>query len=68
MISKARVRGILVGNNSNLMEIIYGSKGKEIEVGAPIKKGSKIDLYIGKRESDYDVLTTDSTSTPSPEE
>jgi beta-lactam-binding protein with PASTA domain len=42
--------------------------GKEIEVGAPIKKGSKIDLYIGKRESDYDVLTTDSTSTPSPEE
>lgn len=33
MISKARVRGILVGNNSNLMEIIYGSKGKEIEVG-----------------------------------
>ena len=42
--------------------------GKEIEVGTPIKKGSKIDLYIGKRESDYDVLTTDSTSTTSPEE
>ncbi len=42
--------------------------GKEIEVGTPIKKGSKIDLYIGKRESDYDVLTTDSTSAPSPEE
>ena len=36
--------------------------GKEIEIGVAIKKGSKIDLFIGKRESDYDVLSSDSTA------
>lgn len=41
--------------------------GKEIEVGTSIKKGSKIDLYIGKRESDYDASTIDSASTVDPE-
>ena len=34
--------------------------GKEIEAGVAIKKGSKIDLYIGKSESNYDVLSSDS--------
>jgi len=35
-------------------------KGKEIEVGVAIKKGSKIDLLVGKRESDYSIIKTDS--------
>lgn len=42
--------------------------GKEIEVGASIKKGSKIDLYIGKRESDYEALPTDSLASTGVEE
>lgn len=36
--------------------------GVEIEAGTAIKKGSKIDLFIGKREIEYDVLPTDSNS------
>jgi beta-lactam-binding protein with PASTA domain len=35
--------------------------GKQIETGAPIKKGSKIDLYIGKTESDYQTTGEDTT-------
>lgn len=38
-------------------------KGKEIMVGEPIKKGSKIDLLVGKKESDYIITPTDSTLT-----
>lgn len=53
MISNARVRGILVGNNSNLMEIIYSSKGKEIEVGDMVYTSGDGDtlpsgLFIGR--------------------
>ena len=35
--------------------------GKEIKAGDPIKKGSKIDLYIGKKEIDYSSNDADST-------
>lgn len=42
--------------------------GKEIEVGAAIKKGSKIDIYIGKRESDYEALPADSLASTGVEE
>ena len=42
--------------------------GKEIEVGAAIKKGSKIDLDIGKRESDYEAIPTDSLASTGVEE
>ncbi len=53
MISNARVRGILAGNNSNLMEIIYTSKGKEIEVGDMVYTSGDGDtlppgLFIGR--------------------
>jgi rod shape-determining protein MreC len=53
IISNARVRGILVGNNSNLMEIIYSSKGKEIEVGDMVYTSGDGDtlpsgLFIGR--------------------
>jgi beta-lactam-binding protein with PASTA domain len=42
--------------------------GKEIEVGDAIKKGSKIDLDIGKRESDYEAIPTDSLASTGVEE
>ena len=35
--------------------------GKQIETGMPIKKGSKIDLYIGKTETDYQKTNEDTT-------
>ena len=35
-------------------------KGKEIMAGEPIKKGSKIDLLVGKKESDFVTTPTDS--------
>jgi len=35
--------------------------GKQIETGVPIKKGSKIDLYIGKTEPDYQIAGEDTT-------
>ena len=38
-------------------------EGKEIAPGEVIKKGSKIDLQIGKQESEYVVPTTDSINT-----
>ena len=42
-------------------------KGKEIMVGEAIKKGSKIDLLVGRKENDY--ITTPSDSLPNdPEE
>lgn len=56
MISKARVRGILVGNNSKTMEVIYSSaKGKKVEVGDDVFTSGDGDtlppgLYIGKVE------------------
>lgn len=31
MISKARLRGILAGNNSNLMDVVYFAKGRQVE-------------------------------------
>lgn len=37
-------------------------KGKEIEPGEAIKKGSKIDLAVGKTENDYTAAPTDSTN------
>lgn len=38
-------------------------KGKEIAPGEAIKKGSKIDLSVGKKENDYIPAPTDSTGT-----
>lgn len=37
-------------------------KGKEIQPGEPIKKGSKIDLAVGKKEHDYISVPTDSAA------
>lgn len=37
-------------------------KGKEIQPGEAIKKGSKIDLAVGKKENEYITAPTDSTS------
>jgi len=42
-------------------------EGKEITSGSPIKKGSKIDLVVGKKDSDYTVTTSDSTSNAEPD-
>ena len=41
--------------------------GKEILPGDPIKKGSKIDLMVGKQESDYIALPADSVADADPE-
>ncbi|MES2761687.1 MAG: PASTA domain-containing protein [Bacteroidota bacterium] len=39
-------------------------KGKEIMPGEAIKKGSKIDLTVGKKESDYIAAPSDSIAAP----
>lgn len=41
--------------------------GKEIMPGDVVKKGSKIDLSVGKKE-DYSAMTTDSTTVADPED
>ena len=43
-------------------------KGKEIAPGDAIKKGSKIDLVVGKKENGYSVAPADSASVTEPEE
>lgn len=35
--------------------------GKQIEEGTPIKKGSKIDIYVGKTDPDYQITGEDTT-------
>lgn len=40
-------------------------KGKEIQPGELIKKGSKIDLAVGKKEHEYITTPSDSTTTES---
>ncbi len=42
--------------------------GKEIMPGDAIKKGSKIDLSVGKKEEDYSAMSTDSTAVADPED
>jgi beta-lactam-binding protein with PASTA domain len=42
--------------------------GKEIMPGDAIKKGSKIDLSVGKKEDDYSAMATDSATVADPEE
>jgi beta-lactam-binding protein with PASTA domain len=42
--------------------------GKEIMPGDAIKKGSKIDLSVGKKEEDYSAMSTDSTTVADPED
>ena len=42
--------------------------GKEIIPGAPIKKGSKINLMVGKKENEYTATPFDSTASADPEE
>ena len=37
-------------------------KGKEIAAGEAIKKGSKIDLMVGKKENEYTAAPQDSIS------
>lgn len=37
--------------------------GKEISPGDPIKKGSKIDLAVGKKDNEFNVLPVDTTAT-----
>jgi beta-lactam-binding protein with PASTA domain len=41
--------------------------GKEITAGEPIKKGSKIDLAVGKKEEVYTALTDSTTVVDDPE-
>ena len=43
-------------------------KGKEVVPGDPIKKGSKIDLMVGKMENEYVVAPADSVITTNAEE
>jgi hypothetical protein len=35
--------------------------GKQIETGTPIKKGSKIEIYVGTTDPDYQITGEDST-------
>ena len=42
--------------------------GKEIMPGDAIKKGSKIDLSVGKKEEDYSAMATDSSAGADPED
>lgn len=42
--------------------------GKEIAPGDAIKKGSKIDLSVGKKEDDYSAMATDSATVADPED
>ena len=42
--------------------------GKEIMPGDAIKKGSKIDLSVGKKEEDYSAMATDSSAVAYPED
>ena len=42
--------------------------GKEIVPGAPIKKGSKINLMVGKKENEYVSIPVDTTITDDTEE
>jgi beta-lactam-binding protein with PASTA domain len=42
--------------------------GKEILPGEPIKKGSKINLMVGKKENEYTAAPVDSVITADPEE
>ena len=42
--------------------------GKEIMPGDAIKKGSKIDLSVGKKEEDYSAMATDSSAVADPED
>jgi beta-lactam-binding protein with PASTA domain len=42
--------------------------GKEIMPGDAIKKGSKIDLSVGKKEEDYSAMATDSSAVANPED
>lgn len=42
--------------------------GKEIMPGDAIKKGSKIDLSVGKKEDSYSSVLSDSTNVAAPEE
>ena len=42
--------------------------GKEIKPGDAIKKGSKIDLSVGKKEDSYSSAPSDSTNVTAPEE
>ena len=43
-------------------------EGKEIKPGDAIKKGSKIDLSVGKKEENYSSSPADSTNVATPEE
>lgn len=42
--------------------------GKEIMPGDAIKKGSKIDLSVGKKEEDYSAMAIDSSAVADPED
>jgi beta-lactam-binding protein with PASTA domain len=42
--------------------------GKEIMPGDAIKKGSKIDLSVGKKAEDYSAMATDSSAVADPED
>ena len=53
IISRSRVRGILAGNNSNMMEVNYFSKGKKVETDDLVFTSGDGDtlppgLFIGK--------------------
>lgn len=50
--------------NGCILKQLY--KGKEIKPGDPIKKGSKIDLVAGKRETTFISASSDSSATVDP--
>lgn len=64
--------GLLVGKISEVKGDCKGCvlkqffEGKEIAPGELIKKGSKIDLQVGKQENEYNIPVTDSTTTVDP--
>lgn len=61
--------GLKVGNIKEVKADCKGCvlkqfyNGKEIAVSAPIQKGSKIDLEVGKKENEYIPVIADSTAT-----
>ncbi len=66
-LKQGRVEEVNADCNGCVIKQLY--KGKEIATGTGIKKGSKIDLVIGKRDNYFVQDTTSATTTePNPED
>ncbi len=57
-----------IGGDCNGCVIKQFYKGKEIKPGDPIKKGSKIDLAVGRRENSFTASASDSSATTPPDD